>query len=153
MTSLCIKYSGLKFNYIFETDDFVFIPMKELEDSEKDRLELEEIFSCEYDKSSNFYVLLKEPDEHNFTLEKFSEKQLYQFKLLESILNLLFSNYLKRDCIFVLEKKDSVFKVIKLFKKKVFISKLLMRSNRKTLSLNNSNIRFAASFAKSPRLS
>ncbi len=116
MISLCIKYSGLKFNYIFETDDFVFIPIKGLEDSEKDRLELEEIFSCEYDKSSDFYVLLKEPDEHNFTLKEFSEKKLYQFKLLESLLNLLFSNYLKRDCIFVLEKKDSVFKVRKLFK-------------------------------------
>lgn len=134
MTSLCIKYSGLKFNYIFETDDFVFIPMKELEDLEKDRLELEEIFSCEYDKSSNFYVLLKEPGEFDFTLKNFSEVHLYKFKLLESILSLLFSNYLRRDCIFILDKIDSKYTVKKIFKN---LSKEITKDNQPLLWKNN----------------
>lgn len=114
MTSICIKYSGLKFNYIFETKDFIFIPIKEEE--EGDISEIEDIFSCKYDKSSNFYVLLEESGEIDFTLEEFSEENLYKFKLLEAILNLLFSNYMKRDCIFILEKVDSEFTIKKIFK-------------------------------------
>ncbi len=134
MTFLCVKYSGLKFNYIFETDDFVFIPVKELEDSEKTGLELEEIFCCQYDKSSNFYVSLKEPDEFDFTLEEFSEEYLYKFKFLESILSLLFSNYLKRDCIFILDKIDSKYIVKKLFKS---LSKEITNDNVKSLLWDN----------------
>jgi len=115
MTFLCIKYSGLKFYYVFETNDFIFIPMKEVEDQEKNRLLVEEIFSCNYDQNSHFYVLLKEPVEWDLTIEDFSEENLYKFKLLESILNLLFSNSLKRDCIFLLKKEDSVYNVKKIF--------------------------------------
>ena len=47
MTFACIKYSSLKFYFIFKTNDFVFIPLKKLEDQEKNSLNLEEIFSCE----------------------------------------------------------------------------------------------------------
>ncbi len=130
MISLCIKYSGLKFNYIFETDDFIFFPMNELEDSEKDSLELEEIFSVEYDKNSNFYVLLKEPREYDFTLKEFSEEHLYKFKLLESIFNLLFSNYLRRDSIFLLDKIDSKFTIKKIFKN---LSKEITEDNQSLL--------------------
>jgi len=116
MTFACVKYSGLKFYYIFETSDFVFIPLKKLEDDEKSSLDLEGIFSCEYDKNSEFYVLLKEEGNFDFTLEEYSENFLYKFKLLEAIINLLFSNQLKRDIIFILEKVDSEYIIKKIFK-------------------------------------
>lgn len=115
MSYLCIKYSGLRFYYIFETEDFIFIPARELNDKEKNRLWFEEIFSCQYDKDSNFYVFLKDPDEYNFTIDDFSEENLYKFKLLESILKLLFSNSLKRDYIFILEREDSEYTIKKIF--------------------------------------
>jgi len=83
--------------------------MKKGEDTDRDIFGLDELFSCKYDESSNFYVLLKEPGEFDFKIEEFSEESLYKFKLLEAILNLLFSNYMKRDCIFILEKVDSEF--------------------------------------------
>lgn len=139
MTFACIKYSGLKFYYIFETKDFIFIPMKEVEDREGDKLELEEIFSCNYDKSSNFYVLLKEPSEFDSTIEDFSEENFYKFKFLEAILNLLFSNYLKRDCIFMLEKIDSEFVVKKIFKN---LSKDITENNPTLLWKNNIFIKY-----------
>lgn len=126
MTFLCIKYSGLKFHYIFETIDFIFIPMKEVEDQEKNRLIVEEIFSCNYDQNSHFYVLLKETFECDFSIEDFSEKKLNKFKLLESIFNLLFSNYLKRDCILLLKKEDSAYIVKKIFKS---LSKNIVEKN------------------------
>ena len=60
MKFLGARYSGLKFYYTFETADFVFIPAKNIENDEKNSLEIEEIFSCKYEKSSEFYVFLKE---------------------------------------------------------------------------------------------
>ena len=106
--------------------DFIFIPIKKVEEQEKYKLELEEIFSCSYDKSSNFFVLLKEPVEFDPSIEDFSEEYLYKFKLLESILNLLFSNSLKRDSIFMLEKEDSKFNIKKIFKN---LSKSVIENN------------------------
>jgi len=139
MTFLCIRYSGLKFYYIFETKDFVFIPIKEVEVDERDPLEIEKVFSCQYDKHSNFYVLLKEPDEFNLKIEEFSEENLYKFKMLESLLNLLFSNNLKRDCIFILEKEDTEFAVKKIFKN---LSKDILENNSTLLWKNNIFIKF-----------
>ena len=137
MTSICIKYSGLKFNYIFETKNFIFIPIKEEE--EGDISEIEEIFSCKYDKSSSFYVLLEEAGEIDFIIEEFSEENLYKFKLLEAILNLLFSNYMKRDCIFILEKVSSEFTVKKIFKN---LSKDIATDNPTLLWKNQIIIKF-----------
>ncbi len=139
MTFLCIKYSGLKFYYTFETTDFVFIPMNEAESEMTDTLDIEKLLSCKYDASSNFYVLLKEPSEFTFTIEEFSEENLYKFKLLEAILNLLFSNYLKRNCIFVLERIDSEFTVKKIFNN---LSKDITENNAPLLWKNKIIIKF-----------
>ena len=134
MKFLCIKYSGLRFYFIFETKDFVFIPVKEVEDKEKDTLDIEEIFSCSFDKNSSFYVLLKDPVDFDLTIEDFSEDNLYKFKLLEAILNLIFSNYLNRECIFILERSDSECVVKKFFKK---LSKEVIENNPTLLWKNN----------------
>ena len=102
MTLLCIKYSGLKFNYFFETKTFVFIPLSELENTGSELLDMEDFFSCKFEKNSEFYILLKEPFMADLTIEHFFEENLHKFKLLEAVLNLIFSNYLKRDCIFII---------------------------------------------------
>lgn len=115
MNYLCARYSGLKFYYIFETKDFIFIPEKIIDDEEKKSLDIVEIFSCKHEKNSKFYVLLKESQNLEYTLDNFSEGNFYKFKLLESFLTLLYSNYVKRESIFILEKLNSDYKVQKLF--------------------------------------
>lgn len=127
MKFLCIKYSGLKFSYIFETNDFIFIPKDKLEEEDVDFFNYKEIFKCRYEKDSSFYVLLKEFGDFNLTIKDFSEKELYQFKLLEALLNLLFSNFLRREYIFILEKDDSQYVVKKIFKN---LSKEIAESNQ-----------------------
>lgn len=59
---------------------------------------------------------MKEEGDFDFTLEEYSENFLYKFKLLEAIINLRFSNHLKRDDIFILEKVDSEYIIEKIFK-------------------------------------
>lgn len=113
MRFICIKYSGLQFNYIFETNTFVFIPRNEVGDRE---IFDAEFFSCNFEMDSEFYVLLKEPFNIDLTIEAFSEEYLNKFKLLEALLNLLFSNYFTRDYIFILEKENSSCTVQKAFK-------------------------------------
>lgn len=116
MALICLKYLGLTFNYIFETKSFVFIPQSKVELADSNFLDKEEFFSCIYDKNSEFYVLLKEPIERDISIEDFVEEYLHKFKFLEAIINLLFSNYLRRDYIFVLEKEASEYVVKSIFK-------------------------------------
>ena len=113
MRFICIKYSGLHFNYIFETNTFVFIPLNEVEDT---GIFDADFFSCNFEKDSDFYVLLREPFDTDLTIEAFSEESLHKFKLLEAILTLIFSNYFNRDSIFILEKENSNYSVQKVFK-------------------------------------
>jgi len=113
MRFICIKYSGLQFNYIFETNTFVFIPRNEVEDRE---FFDPDFFSCNFAMDSEFYVLLKEPFDIDLTIEAFSEEYLIKFKLLEALLTLLFSNYFTRDYIFILEKENSSCIIQKVFK-------------------------------------
>jgi len=113
MRFICIKYSGLQFNYIFETNSFVFIPRKEVGDR---AIFDADFFSCNFEMDSEFYVLLKEPIDIDITIEDFSEKYLNIFKLLEALLNLLFSNYFTRDYVFILEKENSSCTIQKAFK-------------------------------------
>ncbi len=73
-------------------------------------------FSCSFETKSEFYVVLKEPFDIDLTIETFSEEYFSKFKLLEALLNLLFSNYFTRDYIFILEKENSSCTVQKAFK-------------------------------------
>ena len=59
MNFLCVKYSGLKFNYIFETNDFIFFPKDKMERENINNVLIDEFFSCKYDESAHFYVLCK----------------------------------------------------------------------------------------------
>jgi len=110
-------YSGLKFYYTFETEDFIFIPVEIINEEEKKSVDIVEIFSCRYEKNSKFYVLLKEAQDSEYKLEKFSEESFFKFKLLESFFTLVFSNYVKREGIFIIEKINSDYTVQKLFNK------------------------------------
>jgi len=117
MSFLCLKYSGLKFNFIFETNEFIFIPEKDFNNTEEDFISLEDFFALEYEKNSNFYVLSKIPNHFNLSLLKFSEEVLYRFKFLEAIIALLFSNFPRRKLIFILNKGEMEYKIKKVFKK------------------------------------
>ena len=116
MSLFCIKYSGLKFNHIFETKSFVFIPKSKIELADSGFFYPMEFFSCVYDKSSEFYVLLKESGEYEITLENFKEETFHKFKFLESVIALLFSNYIKREYIFILENSGLDYVVKNVFK-------------------------------------
>ncbi len=59
MNFLCVKYSGLKFNYIFETNVFIFFPKDKMERENINNVLIDEFFSCKYDESAHFYVLCK----------------------------------------------------------------------------------------------
>lgn len=117
MNFICIKYSGLKFNFIFETAEFIFIPQRHLEDVRDFSSYRDDFFTVKYDMDSEFYLIRKFPTDLDLTLGNFSEEALYRFKFLEAIIALLFSNFLRRKLIFILEKVDSDYKIKKIFKK------------------------------------
>ncbi len=79
MNFICIKYSGLKFNYIFETKDFIFIPKNIIARREIASVLLHEFFSCKYDESAQFYVLCKEQVDCDPNLSDISDDLLYKF--------------------------------------------------------------------------
>ncbi len=116
MVTICIQYSGLKFNHIFETESFVFIPEIKYKLAENKFLDLMELFSCEYDKNSKFYVLLKDSIEQEITLENFKEEKFHKFRILEAIISLIFSNHLRREFICMLDKDNSGSVVTSVFK-------------------------------------
>lgn len=117
MATICVKYSGLRFNHIFETTSFVFIPQSKVVNNRLQALsDLMDFFSCIYDENSDFYVILKEPVEDNITIEDFKEERLHKFRFLEAVITLLFSNYLKREYIFILEMESSNYIVKSVFK-------------------------------------
>ncbi len=84
-------------------------------------------------------MLLKDPVDFDLTIEDFLEENLCKFNLLEAILNLIFSNYLNRECIFILERSDSECAVKKVFQK---LSKKVMENNPTLLWKNNIIIKY-----------
>lgn len=116
MNFLCVKYSGLKFNYIFETRDFIFIPKDIMERRDINLVLIDEFFSCKYDESAQFYVLYKKQIDFNPNLDDVTDDLLYKFRFLEAIIGLLFSNRLVEDSIIMLKKEDDRYETLKIFK-------------------------------------
>lgn len=116
MNFLCVKYSGLKFNYIFETNDFIFIPKDLMEGRNLNMVMIDEFFSCRYDESAQFFVLCKKIIDINTTIEDITDDMLFKFRLLESIIGLLFSNRLIEDSIIIFKKENERYETLKIFK-------------------------------------
>ena len=67
---LCMKYKGLNFNNVFESEDFVFLPIILTEDSSIGIPTDIESYTCKYDSEAEFYVLLKNQDKKEFQIDK-----------------------------------------------------------------------------------
>lgn len=119
MKFACIKYSGLKFTFSFETKDFIFIPLSSLDKMGIIApIDFLNFFYIHLDEDSEFYVINKKPLENNdLTVDNFSEELLYSFKYLEALFGILFSNLPLRKYVFILEKKKSSCRIDKVFKK------------------------------------
>ncbi|MHA1196096.1 MAG: hypothetical protein ACTSRH_10150 [Promethearchaeota archaeon] len=116
MKYVCIKYTGLEFNIIFKTNEFIFIPYEQKEILNNSPSDIIEFVSCQFNKNRGFYVLLKKPFNLEIEINNFSEENLYQFNLLEALINLIFSNKIKKEYIFILEKNNSKWSIKKIFK-------------------------------------
>lgn len=116
MNFICIKYSGLKFNYIFETNDFIFIPKDNMNIRDLNNVLIDEFFSCKYDESAQFYILCKKQIDFNPSLDDISDDLLYEFRFIEAIIGLLFSNRLVEDSIIVVKKENEKYETLKIFK-------------------------------------
>ena len=109
---LCMKYKGLKFYNVFQSEDFVFLP-KILTEDLTNGIPIDiEYHSCKYDKNAEFYVLLKHQDDEDFQIKR----ELAKFKFLEGILMFLFTNKISRMCLFNLDKEDNNIRIKKVIK-------------------------------------
>ncbi len=116
MKFICIKYSGLKFNYPFETKNFIFILDEKMVNVDLREIKIEDFFSCKYDKSAHFYVLAKESMSSLPSLDDLSDELLHNFKFLKAIIGLLFSNRIIKKYIIFLEKKKGKYEILRIFK-------------------------------------
>ena len=94
MNFICIKYSGLKFNYIFETNDFIFIPKDNMNRRDLNNVLIDGFFSCKYDESAQFYILCKKQIDFNPNFDDISDDLLYEFRFIEAIMVYCFQTVL-----------------------------------------------------------
>lgn len=107
-----MRYKGLKFDNVFQSDDFVFMPALLPEVITEGIPIYNDFHSCKYDGVAEFYVLLISQEDENLE----AEQQLSRFKFLEGILMFLFSNKITRISLFTLQIQNNEITLKKVIK-------------------------------------